>query len=51
MDEELIRITPNKDKAISILKMGEATLEMIKQIDRAKFPSHVIKEYYDVIRN
>lgn len=48
--EELIKITPDKEKAQSILKMVETTLEMIKLIDQTKFPSNVTKEYYEVIR-
>ena len=50
MEEDLIRITPNKEKAQSILKMVEITLEMIKHIDRTQFPSNITKEYYEVIR-
>ena len=50
MEEDLIRITPNKEKAHSILKMVQTTIEMINQIDKSKFPSNVIKEYYEVIR-
>jgi len=50
MEEDLIKITPNKEKAKSILKMVETTLEMIKQIDIAKFSSNVTKEYYDILR-
>lgn len=48
--EELIRITPDKEKAQSILKMVETTLEMMKSIDKIKFPSNVTKEYYEIIR-
>ena len=50
MEEGLIKITPNKEKAKSILKMVDTTIEMIKVIDVAKFSSNVTKEYYDVIR-
>ncbi|MBS3176881.1 hypothetical protein J4457_06625 [Candidatus Woesearchaeota archaeon] len=50
MEEDLIRVTPNKEKVQSILNMVETTLEMIKHIDKTQFPSHVIKEYYEVIR-
>ncbi len=50
MEEGLIKITPNKEKAQSILKMVDTTLEMIKVIDIKKFSSNVTKEYYDVIR-
>ncbi len=48
--EELIRVTPDKEKVQSILKMVETTLEMIKLIDKTKFPSNITKEYYEVIR-
>ena len=50
MEEGLIKITPNKEKAQSILKMVDTTIEMIRVIDVAKFSSNVTKEYYDVIR-
>ena len=50
MEEGFIKITPNKEKAKSILKMVNTTLEMIKETDIEKFPSNVTKEYYEVIR-
>lgn len=50
MNEGIVRITPNREKAKSILKMVETTLEMIKLIDSKKFPSNIVKEYYEVIR-
>src|SRR3989338_8706548 len=50
MDDELIKITPNKEKARSILKMADTTVEMIKHINITQFSSNVTKEYYDVIR-
>ena len=50
MNENLIKINPDKEKAKSILKMVETTLNMIKTIDKTKFPSNVAKEYYEVIR-
>lgn len=50
MEEGLIKITPNKEKAKSVLKMADTTIEMIKFIDITKFSSNVTKEYYDVIR-
>jgi len=48
--EELIKITPNKEKAKSILKMVETTIEMINNLDVDKFSSNITKEYYEVIR-
>lgn len=50
MEEGLIKITPDKEKGKSILKMVDTTIEMIKVLDIAKFSSNVTKEYYDVIR-
>ena len=50
MDEDLIRIIPDKEKAKSILKMTDTTLKMIKEIDIDKFSSNITKEYYEIIR-
>ena len=50
MKDGLIKIRPDKEKATSLLKMVSVTLDMIKTIDAEKFPSNIIKEYYDVIR-
>ena len=50
IQEGLMKITPDKEKARSIFKMAECTLEMVKSIDKNKFPSNVTKEYYDIIR-
>ncbi len=50
MEEGLVKITPDKTKAKSILKMAETTLEMVKTIDENMFPSNLTKEYYDIIR-
>src|SRR3972149_8446096 len=46
----LIKITPDEEKANSMLKMAVITLKMIETIDKTKFPSNIVKEYYDVIR-
>ena len=50
MEEELIKITPDKQKAESILKMVKTTIEMLKSIDAGEFSSNITKEYYDIIR-
>jgi hypothetical protein len=50
MEEDIIKTAPDREKAKSILKMVETTLEMIDTIDSRKFSSHVVKEYYEVIR-
>ncbi|NOZ80423.1 MAG: hypothetical protein GXP63_02020 [DPANN group archaeon] len=46
----IVSVTPDKEKAKSILKMVEKTLQMIRTIDAAAFTSNVVKEYYEVIR-
>ena len=48
--EGIVSITPNKEKAQSILKMVDVTMEMLNTINRKKFPSNVVKDYYEVIR-
>ena len=50
MEDEFIRVTPDKPKAKSILKMVDNTLKMINELDESRFPSNVVKEYYEVIR-
>ena len=50
MDDGFRRITPDEVRARSILKMVDTTMEMIDTLDTERFPSNVIKEYYDVIR-
>lgn len=47
---DLIRITPNKEKAKSIFKMSRTSGDMIATIDRKRFPSNILVEYYDVMR-
>lgn len=47
---ELIRITPNKEKASSMIRMVEITLNRIKDTDLNKYPSNITKDYYDTIR-
>lgn len=44
------KITPDNEKAKSLYKMALQTYSMIKTIEETKFPSNIIKEYYDVIR-
>jgi len=50
MDEELLRVTSDKEKARSILKMVETRLELLLTIDQDKFSSPVFADYYEVIK-
>jgi len=47
---DFIQVSPDVQKAKSIMKMAETTINMINALDEDKFPSNIIKEYYDVIR-
>jgi len=46
----LRKITPNPEKARSILKMVDESIKMVESLDPIKFTSHVVKGYYEVIR-
>jgi len=48
--EGLVKITPDAEKAKSMVKMALTTLDMANSIDYRKFPSNVVKELYDVLR-
>ncbi len=50
MKEGLLKTYPDKKKISSMLRMSKKTMEMIRTIDFKKFPSNVLKEYYDVMR-
>ena len=41
---------PDKEKANSIIKMVKTNLERVKETNKEKFPSNIIKDYYDCIR-
>lgn len=47
---DVVKITPDKEKARSMLKMSKICMDMIATIDRKRFPSNVLVEYYSVIR-
>lgn len=44
------KTSPDKEKARSLYKMAVATFSMANTVDRHKFPSNVLKEYYELIR-
>jgi hypothetical protein len=46
----IIKTNPDKIKVQSILKMVDKTLLMINSIDYNVFPSNVLQQYYDVLR-
>jgi len=47
---ELIKITPDKEKARSILKMVSLIKERIKKQERDKMAALIIADYYEIIK-
>lgn len=43
-------ITPDPDKAKALKKMSERVLERVKETDAERFPSQILRDYYDAIR-
>jgi len=50
MNERLIEITPDTEKAKSMMNMANTRQEMISTIDSSKYPSLVVEGYYEVIK-
>ncbi len=44
-----LEIQPDKQKAKSLKKMAEITLERVGETDVNKYPSNVLVDYYDII--
>jgi len=45
----IIRVKPDKQKAESLKKMAEITLDRLDKTDMEKYPSNTLLDYYDVI--
>ena len=45
----IIKIQPDKQKANSLKKMAEITLERLNNTDLKKYPSNTLNDYYDII--
>jgi len=43
-------ISPDLEKARALKKMSENILERIEETDEEKFPSQILRDYYDAIR-
>ena len=41
------RITPDREKANSLLAMAKTTLQRLKEIDKNKYPANTLTDYYD----
>lgn len=50
MHGDLIKISEDKEKARSMLKMAKQRLEMLDILDTAKYTSLVVEGYYEVIK-
>lgn len=51
MNEGIVKIKPDKERAKSVLEMAVTTFEMTKSVNRKKFSSIIVKEYYEIIRS
>jgi len=45
----IIKIQPDKQKASSLKKMAEITLERLNNTELKKYPSNTLNDYYDII--
>ena len=45
----ILRITPDKQKAESLKKMAELTLERLEKTDKEEYPSNTLSDYYEII--
>ena len=43
----ITKITPDKQKAISLLKMSKSTLERLEATDKEKYASNTLTDYYE----
>ena len=50
MNNRLIKITPDKEKAKSMIKMANTRQEMISTIDSSKYPSLIVEGHYEIIK-
>lgn len=50
MEDEIIKVTPDKEKAKNLYKMVKIILKRIKSTDKASFTSLIISDYYEVIK-
>lgn len=50
MSGELIEVTPNKEKAKSMLAMAKTRIEMLESVDSAKYTTLVVEGHYEAIK-
>ena len=46
----LIRVTPDKEKAKSMLRMSQITLARIHETDPEKYSTNILRDYYEILR-
>jgi len=47
---DLIKITPDKEKAINILKMNSLLKDRIKAQDKEKMSALIVADYYEIVK-
>lgn len=50
MEDEVIKVTPDKEKAKNLYKMIKIILNRIKNTDRNSFTSLIVSDYYEVLK-
>ncbi len=45
----IVKIKPDKEKAESLIKMAEITLNRLEKTNMSEFPSNTLADYYDTI--
>ncbi len=50
MEDEIIKVTPDKEKAKNLYKMIKVILNRIKSTDKNLFTSLIISDYYEVLK-
>ena len=50
MEEEIIKISPDRERAKSIIYMAATREQILKNIDKKKFASFAVESYYEIIK-
>ncbi|MDD5417997.1 MAG: hypothetical protein PHW96_03905 [Candidatus Nanoarchaeia archaeon] len=50
MEDEIIKVTPDKEKAKNLYKMIKIILNRVKNTDRDSFTSLIVSDYYEVLK-
>ena len=46
----MLKVQPDKQKATALVEMAKTTLERLNKLDKEKYPTNTLSDYYDIIR-